>query len=250
MCIKSIFLFFLGMVLIIASHTMPRTSVHSSSGTLSDIIPWVYLSLTLNNHKGFELGPYLNGLVVFPTFFKSEFGNKELMVWATVSSRSCFCWLYILWPSDAKSWLIRKDPDAGKDWRQEEKGTREDEMVGWHDWLHGHEFEQASRVGDRQGSLACCSPWGHKESNMTEQLNWTEIYFNLTEYYMGFSAESVKNPPAVQETACNAGFPCSIPGSGRSPGGENCNLFQYSYLENPKDRGAWWATVNLMNFTK
>ena len=80
----------------------------------------------------------------------------------------------IFWPLDAKSWLIWKDPDAGKDWGQEEKGTTEDEMIGWHHWLNGHEFEQASRVGDGQGGLACCSPWGHKVRHdwMTE-LNWT-----------------------------------------------------------------------------
>ena len=65
--------------------------------------------------------------------------------------------------------------DAGKDWRQEEKGTTEDEMVGWHHWRDGHEFEQFLGVGDRQGSLACCSPWGFKESDMTEWLNWTEM---------------------------------------------------------------------------
>ena len=81
----------------------------------------------------------------------------------------------ILWPPDGKSWLIRKDPDAGKDWRQEEKGTMEDEMVGWHHQLDGHEFEQAPWVGDWQESLACCSPWSPKESNMTEWLNWTEV---------------------------------------------------------------------------
>ena len=68
----------------------------------------------------------------------------------------------ILWSPDVKSWLIGKDPDAGKDWGQEEKGTTEDEMVGWHHQLSGHEFEQACRVGDGQGSLACCSPWAHK----------------------------------------------------------------------------------------
>ena len=68
----------------------------------------------------------------------------------------------ILWPPDVKSWLIWKDPDAGKDWKWEEKGTTEDEMVGWHHWLYGHEFEQALGVGDRRGSLACCSPWGQK----------------------------------------------------------------------------------------
>ena len=69
----------------------------------------------------------------------------------------------ILWPPDAKSCLIRKDPDAGKDWRQEEKGTTEDEMAGWHQQLHGREFEQAPGDGEGQGSLACCSPWSRKE---------------------------------------------------------------------------------------
>ena len=80
----------------------------------------------------------------------------------------------MLLPSDAKRWLIRKHPGARKDWRQEEKRTAVDEMVRWHHWL-GHEFEQAPGVGDRQGSLACCSPWGCKESNKTERLNWTEL---------------------------------------------------------------------------
>ena len=78
----------------------------------------------------------------------------------------------ILWPYDMRNWLIEKDPDAGKDWRQEEKGTTEDEMVGWHHRLDGHEFEQALGVGDAQRSLACCSPWGHKESDTAEWLNW------------------------------------------------------------------------------
>ena len=74
----------------------------------------------------------------------------------------------ILWPPDAKNWFVGKDPDAGQDWRQEEKGPTEDEMVGWHHQLNGHEFEQALGVDDGQGSLACCSPWGCKESDMTE----------------------------------------------------------------------------------
>ena len=80
----------------------------------------------------------------------------------------------IPWSSDLKSWLIEKDPDAGKDWGQE-KWVTEDEMVGWHDWLNGHEFESAPGVGDGQGSLACYSLWGRKELDMTEQLNWTEL---------------------------------------------------------------------------
>ena len=83
--------------------------------------------------------------------------------------------LPILWPPDAKSWLIGKDTDAGKDWGREEKGRTEDEMAGSHHWLNGHELEQTSGDTERQGSLACCSPWGCKELDMTEQLNWTEL---------------------------------------------------------------------------
>ena len=80
----------------------------------------------------------------------------------------------VLWPPDVKSWLIWKDPDAGKDWRQEEKGTIEDEMVGWHHQLNAHEFEWTLGVGDGQGGLACFGPWGCKESDATEEMNWTE----------------------------------------------------------------------------
>ena len=82
----------------------------------------------------------------------------------------------IIWPPDAKNWLTGKDPDAGKDWGQEEKWTTEDEMVGWHHWLDGHEFEQASGVGDGQGSLTCYSPWGRRVGhNWATELNWTEL---------------------------------------------------------------------------
>ena len=77
-------------------------------------------------------------------------------------------------PPDGKNWLTRKDPDAGKDWGQEEKGTTEDEIVGWHHQLHAHEFEQSPGVPDGQGSLACCSPWGCKKLDTTERLNWWE----------------------------------------------------------------------------
>ena len=84
----------------------------------------------------------------------------------------------ILWKRDTKNWLVGKDPDAGKDWRQE-KGTTEDERVRWHHQLEGHEFGQAPGVGNGQGSLACCSPWGHTELETTEWLNWTD----LMEYY-------------------------------------------------------------------
>ena len=80
----------------------------------------------------------------------------------------------VLWPPHAKSWLIGKDSDAWRDWGQEEKGTTEDEMAGWHHWLDGCESEWTLGVGDRQGGLECRDSWGRKESDTTEQLNWTE----------------------------------------------------------------------------
>ena len=87
----------------------------------------------------------------------------------------------ILWPPDVKSWVIGKDPDAGKDWRQEEKGTTEDEMVRWHNWLNGLGFGWSLGLGDGQGGLVCCGSWGHKESDTTERLNWTEL--NWTDWH-------------------------------------------------------------------
>ena len=86
----------------------------------------------------------------------------------------------ILWPPDVKRWLIWKDSDAGKDWGQEEKGTTEDEMAGWHHRLDGHGFVWTPGVGDGQGGLECCDSWGRKESDTTEWLNWTEL--NWTEW--------------------------------------------------------------------
>ena len=81
----------------------------------------------------------------------------------------------VLWPPHAKSWLIGKDSDAGRDWGQEEKGMTEDETAGWHHWLNGRESEWTPGVGDGQGGLACCNSWGCKESETTERLNWTEL---------------------------------------------------------------------------
>ena len=84
-----------------------------------------------------------------------------------------------LWPPHAKSWLIGKDSDSGRDWGQGEKGTTEDEMAGWHHCLDGHDSEWTLRVGDGQGGLACCGSWGRKESDTTERLNWTELNWTL-----------------------------------------------------------------------
>ena len=98
----------------------------------------------------------------------------------------------ILWPPDAESWLIGKAPDAKKDWRREEKRTTEDEMVGRHHRLSGHGFGWTPGVGYGQGSLACCSSWGCKESDMTEQLNWTELNWmlDLKKIYHDISREA------------------------------------------------------------
>ena len=93
----------------------------------------------------------------------------------------------VLWPPHARSWLIGKDSDAGRDWGQEGKGMTEDEMAGWHHWINGREFEWTLGVGDGQGSLVCCNSWGRKESDMNEQLNWTEL--NWKWVYFGFILE-------------------------------------------------------------
>ena len=92
----------------------------------------------------------------------------------------------VLWPPHAKSWLIGKDSDAGRDLGQEEKGTTEDEMAGWHHQLNGHDFEWTLGVGDGQGGLECCDSWGRKESDTTERLNWTELngYTTMWMYLM------------------------------------------------------------------
>ena len=124
-------------------------------------------------------------IVVLEKTLESPLDSKEIK---PVNPKGNQPWIFIgrtdaeapiLWPFDVKSQLIGKEPDDGKDWRQEEKRTTEDEMVGWHHQLNGHEFEQALGVGDGQGSLECCSPWGHKESDTTEWLNWTDKLFSL-----------------------------------------------------------------------
>ena len=117
--------------------------------------------------------------VVLEKTFESALDSNEIkpinlkgnQSWIVIGSTDAEAEVSIFWPSDAKNWLNGKDPDARKDWRQG-KGATEDEMVQWNHQLDGHEFEQAPGVGDRQGGLACCSPWGHKEWDMAEWLNW------------------------------------------------------------------------------
>ena len=155
---------------------------------------------------------------------------KGIQPWIFIGRADAEAEVPIIWPPDLKSWLTGKDSDAGKDWGQEEKRATEDEMVGWHHQLNGHESEQAPGIGDRQRSLACCSPWGLKESYTMEQLNW---------HLFSFPGGAVlKNLPAKAEDKV------SIPGSGWSPGAGNGNPFQYSCLKNSMHRGAWQAIVH------
>ena len=107
---------------------------------------------------------------------------KGIQSWLFVGRTDAEAETPILLATDVKNWLIGKGPDAGKNWRQEEKGTTEDKMVGCCHWLDGHEFEQALGVGDGQGSPACCSLWGLQESDMTEPLNWFSHARSLREW--------------------------------------------------------------------
>ena len=132
----------------------------------------------LDYKEGWEPKNWCFWTVMLDKTLESPLDCKEIQ---QINSKGNQSWIFIgrtdaeaeapiLWPRDMKNQLIGKDPDAGKDWRQE-KGTTEEEMVGWHHWLNGHEFEQAPGDGEGQGSLACLSPWSHKELVMIEQLN-------------------------------------------------------------------------------
>ena len=114
----------------------------------------------------------LDGKVIQPV---SPQGNHS---WIFIGRTDAEAEAPILWPPDGKNWPLGKDPNSGKDWTQKEKGMTEDEMVGWHHRLDGHEFEQAPGVGEGQGSLVCCSPWGRKALDMTEWLNQTDGFFS------------------------------------------------------------------------
>ena len=133
----------------------------------------------LDNKKGWAPKNVCFWTVVLEKILESPLDSKEIK---PVNPKGSHQWIFIgrtdaeaealiLWPPNEKSRLTGKAADAGKDWRQEEKGMIEDEMVGWHHWLDGHEFEQAPGDGEGQGSLTCCSPWGQKESDTTEELN-------------------------------------------------------------------------------
>ena len=125
--------------------------------------------------------------VVLEKTLENPLDSKEIQLvhpkgdqsWAFIGRTDVEAETPIFWLPDAENWLIWKDLDAGKDWGQEEKGTTEDEMVGWHHWLNDMGFVWTLGLGDGQGGLACCSSWGWKESDTTEWLNWTESWFQL-----------------------------------------------------------------------
>ena len=134
-------------------------------------LPWEHLLKGILVKKVF-LCNWCFQTVVLEQILESSLDSKEIKPVNPIGNQS---WIFtgrmdaeapILWPPDSNSQLFRKDPDAGKDWRQEGKGTT-DKMLGWHHWLNGLEFEQIPADGEGQGSLACCSPWGHKESDRT-----------------------------------------------------------------------------------
>ena len=141
---------------------------------------WIW---ELDHKEGWALKNWCFRTVVLEKILESPWDWNEIK---SVHSKGIQSWIFIartdaeaetpiLWPPDVRSWVTEKDPDAGKDWRQEEKGMTEDEMVGWHHRLNGHEFEEAPGDGEWQGSLVGCSPWGPKESDTTERLNKNKV---------------------------------------------------------------------------
>ena len=140
----------------------------------------------LDHKEGWALKNWRFWSVVLEKTLESPLDCKEIQPvhlkgdqsWVFIGRTDAEAETPVLWPPHAKSWLIWKDTDVGKDSGQE-KGTTEDEMAGWHHWLSGHGFGWTTGVGDGQGGLACCGSWGCKESDTTEQLNWTESLLNL-----------------------------------------------------------------------
>ena len=143
---------------------------HRESWVLKNWCFWtVVLEKTLEYPLDCKINP-VNPKFPIQEVFQWIFRIRIFQSWMFIGRSDTKAEVPILWPPDGKSWLIKKDPDAGKDWRQEEKGMTEDEMVGWHHQLKGHEFEQSLGDSEGQGSLAYCSPWGRKELDMTEWL--------------------------------------------------------------------------------
>ena len=136
----------------------------------------------LDHKEGWALKNWYFRTVVLAKTLKSPLDSKEIkplnpkgnLPWIFIGGTDAEAETPILWPPDVKSKLIGKDPDAGKDWGQKDKGATEDEMVGWHHWVNVHEFEHTPEENEGQVKLVCRSPWDGKESDTTEHLNWAD----------------------------------------------------------------------------
>ena len=158
-------------------HYFANKAPSSQSDGFSSSHVWIW---ELDHKEGWVLKNWCFWTVVLEKTRESPLDCKEIQ---PVHPKENQAWIFFgrtdaeaeapIWPPDVNNWLIGKDPVSGKDWKQEEKGMTEDNMVGWHHWLSGHKLEQAPGVDNGQRSLVCCSPWGQKELDMTEQLNWT-----------------------------------------------------------------------------
>ena len=137
----------------------------------SSYLLFLFFFLVIPLYSSYWMMTFLTAIQLCSMHFLGAFIVKYISLYLYFIKKS----LYLLWPLDGKNWFLRKDPDAKKVGRQEKKGTTEDEMVGWHHRLDGHEFDQALGVDDGQGGLVCCSPWGCKELDTTERLNRTEL---------------------------------------------------------------------------
>ena len=165
-------------------HYFVNKGPSSQSFGLSKVYVWMW---ELNYEESWALKNWCFWTVVLDKTLESPLDCKEIQ---PVHPKGIFIGrtdaeaeTIILWPADAKNWLIWKDPVAGKDWRWEEKGMTEDEMVGWHHWLNGHEFEYTPGVGDWQGGLACCGSWGHRVGHdWATKLNWGITIQNFSPY--------------------------------------------------------------------
>ena len=157
--------------------TLP-TKVHMVKAIIfSSSHVWIW---ELDHKEGWAPKNWCFWTVVLEKCLESPLNCKEIQPvhprgnqpWIFIGSTHAEAEAPILWPPDVKNWLVWKDPDAGRHWGQEENGTTEDEMGGWHHWLDGHEFEWTPGVGDGQGGLVCCFSWGRKESDTTERVNY------------------------------------------------------------------------------
>ena len=183
-------------------HYFANKGPYNQSYDFSSSHVWIW---ELDYKESWALKNWCFWTVVLEKTLESPLDRKEIQPvhpkgnqsWIFIGKTEAEAETPIFWPPDSKNWVIGKDPVAGKDWRQEEKRTTEDQMVGWHHWLNGHDFEKTQEDGDGQGSLARYSPWGRKELDKTEQLNNNKNHCKC----LGTTALICAAEPAVSTTA-------------------------------------------------